>query len=66
LVVGLVAVFEGDEGVDGLASELVIDADDGGFGDGIYQPVSIRILLVFMCDLRCSIKAASISAVDRR
>ena len=35
LVVDLVSVFDGDEGVDCLAGELVIDAHDGGFGDGL-------------------------------
>lgn len=34
LVVDLVAVLDGDEGVDSLAGEVVSDADNGGFGDG--------------------------------
>ena len=35
LVVNLVAVLDGDEGVDGLARELIRDADHGGFADGL-------------------------------
>lgn len=33
LVVDLVSVFDGDESVDGLAGEVVSNADNGGFGD---------------------------------
>lgn len=33
-VVDLVALLDGDECVDGLAGELVVDADDGSLGDG--------------------------------
>jgi len=33
LIVELVSVLDGDEGVDGLAGQLVVDADDGCFGD---------------------------------
>ncbi|CRJ89941.1 hypothetical protein BN1708_009310, partial [Verticillium longisporum] len=34
-VAGAGGVLEGDKGVDGLAGELVGDADDGGLGDGV-------------------------------
>ncbi len=34
-VVDLVALLDGDKGVDGLAGELVGDADNGGLGDGV-------------------------------
>lgn len=34
-VVDLVALLDGDKGVDGLAGELVVDADDGGLGNGL-------------------------------
>ena len=34
-VAGLMAVLDGDEGVDRLARELVGDTDDGGLGDGV-------------------------------
>lgn len=29
------ALLDGDKGVDGLAGELVVDADDGGLGNGL-------------------------------
>lgn len=32
-VVVLVALLEGNEGIDGLTGELVVDTDDSGFGD---------------------------------
>lgn len=35
LVVDLVAVFDRHEGVDGLAGEFVVDAHNGGFGNGV-------------------------------
>jgi hypothetical protein len=34
LVVDLVAILDGDEGVDGLAGKVVSNTNDGGFGDG--------------------------------
>lgn len=68
LIGGLVVVFECDEGVDGLAGEFVVDADDGAFGDGAYIK-NINILgqgVEYKCVSLCSIMAASISAVERR
>lgn len=35
LVINLVSVLDSDESVNSLASELVVDADDGSFGDSM-------------------------------
>ena len=35
LIVDLVAVLDGDEGVDGLSCEFVVDTDDSSFADGL-------------------------------
>jgi hypothetical protein len=35
LVVDLISVLDGNEGVDCLASEFVVDSYDGGFGYGV-------------------------------
>lgn len=36
LVGGLVAILQGNEGIDGLAGQLVGDTNNGGFGDHGY------------------------------
>lgn len=43
MVVGGVAVFEGDEGVDGLAGEFVGDTYYGGLGDGVFEVLLVVI-----------------------
>lgn len=34
-VADLIAVFDGDKGVDGLTRQFIGDTDNGGFGDGV-------------------------------
>jgi len=35
LVINLVSIFDGDECIDGLAGEFIVDSDNGGFGNGV-------------------------------
>jgi hypothetical protein len=57
-------ILERYESVDSLTGELVVDANYGGLSNGVCDAVSVSVVIVCSKDLRCSMRAASISAVD--
>lgn len=68
LLAAVVVLLEGNEGIDGLTGEFIRNTNDGSFGNqGCFELVVILFpLKMKQGNLRCSMRAASISAVERR